>query len=427
MRIASGRAALLGVLVAAVGGCNGTEPARPARIEAAAGVFPQVANVGAAVPIAPSVHVTDSQGQNMGNVSVVFAITAGGGTVIPATLATDANGIATVAGWILGPTVGTNLLSASVAGLPPVVFTAQGVAPAPPPPPGVPPGVLRRISGLSGRPFGVRVLSGNIAYVTRQDVSLATRIDASTGQIGASVLTGNDPGEIIFDATGAFGYTPNVLGASVSIVNMANHTLVQLVPVTGSPYRVVMSPDGARVYVSADDGKVSVLQTGARSISGAFTLSGGLNGMAISADGTTLYVSSTSGGVYRVDAATGQVLASASTGGKGQELVLSPHSTGKPTDIYIANESGWVDVLDATTLAQKQRVTALGAFGMALSPDGTRLFVSAPAYGLVYVFRRSDMAGVITHNVGGMPRRIAFTADGNALVANEGNWVDVIP
>jgi DNA-binding beta-propeller fold protein YncE len=53
--------------------------------------------------------------------------------------------------------------------------------------------------------------------------------------------------------------------------------------------------------------------------------------------------------------------------------------------------------------------------------------VSAPAYGLVYVFRRSDMAPITTHNVGGMPRRIAFTADGKALVANEGNWVDVIP
>jgi WD40 repeat protein len=590
---------VLASAVAVYAACNsGSDPVRPARIEAVAGAVPQSAIAGSAVPVPPAVHVTDSKGGNMANVTVVFSVTAGGGSVIPATVATDANGIATTTGWILGPTLGTNRLNATATGLPPVIFTAEGVAGAPAsvtavpgttpqtgvvgsdlvppavvirdaagnpnagilvtfatsagtvspafpasvttdangraaatrwtlgthagtqivnanagtlpivqfvatalpgpaaviqlspaslslsvndtrqinasltdaysnPLPGsalqftslntsvatvtsaglvsavgagsttinvsagsitrsVPITVFRRIGGLSGRPFGVRVLSGNIAYVTRQDVSLVTRFDASTLQTGVSAPTGNDPADIVFDAAGAYGYTPNVLGGSVSIVKLADHTLAQLVPVTGSPFRIVMSPDGGTVYVSGNDGKVALLETASRTIIGTFNLSGPLNGMSISADGTILYVSSMSGDIFRVNAGTGQVLTSRNAGGVGQEVVLSPHSTGTPSDIYVANEAGWVDVLDATTLAQKQRVSAPGAFGMAMSPNGAQLWVSAPQAGKVYVFRRSDMALINTHDVGGMPRRIAFTADGKALIANEYNWVDVL-
>ncbi|HEU4641454.1 MAG TPA: filamin/ABP280 repeat domain-containing protein [Gemmatimonadaceae bacterium] len=86
----------------------------------------QSATVGTAVAIAPSVRVTDAFGNNVPGVTVTFAVQSGGGSVTGATPTTDANGVATVGSWTLGPTAGTNTLSATAAGLSgsPVTFTA---------------------------------------------------------------------------------------------------------------------------------------------------------------------------------------------------------------------------------------------------------------------------------------------------------------
>ena len=49
----------------------------------------------------------------MQGVTVTFTVTAGGGSVTGATTTTDAQGIATVGGWTLGPAPGANTLRAT--------------------------------------------------------------------------------------------------------------------------------------------------------------------------------------------------------------------------------------------------------------------------------------------------------------------------
>jgi hypothetical protein len=64
--------------------------------------------------------------------AVTFAITEGNGTITPPNPAmTDAAGIATVGGWVLGPATGTNRMTATANGLTPVTFVAT--APTGPP------------------------------------------------------------------------------------------------------------------------------------------------------------------------------------------------------------------------------------------------------------------------------------------------------
>ncbi len=83
---------------------------------------------GTTLPIAPAVRVTDLNGQGSGGVPVTFQVTGGGGVVIGATQVTDATGVATVGGWIVGPGA-PNTLTATVAagGVTgnPVIFTAS--------------------------------------------------------------------------------------------------------------------------------------------------------------------------------------------------------------------------------------------------------------------------------------------------------------
>ena len=89
----------------------------------------QRAPAGSPVPVRPAVRVT-RDGEPVSGIEVTFEITAGGGTVEGATQLTDADGVARVGDWVLGPAAGANRLEASGEGLSgsPVVFTAEATA-----------------------------------------------------------------------------------------------------------------------------------------------------------------------------------------------------------------------------------------------------------------------------------------------------------
>ncbi len=91
----------------------------------------QSAVAGNAVPIAPSVKITDAGNNPVSGVAVTFAVTGGGGSVLPVgSVLTNASGIAAVTSWTLGTTAGSNTLTATATGLTgsPVTFSATGTA-----------------------------------------------------------------------------------------------------------------------------------------------------------------------------------------------------------------------------------------------------------------------------------------------------------
>lgn len=123
------RAVALAVLLAACsgdGGGGGTEPAEASGVAAASATALNGA-VGANVE-APAVRVVDQRGGLMPGVSVRFTVT-GGGSLGATTATTDASGVASAVSWRLGPTPGTQTVTATVTGLTPVVFTATAADP----------------------------------------------------------------------------------------------------------------------------------------------------------------------------------------------------------------------------------------------------------------------------------------------------------
>lgn len=76
---------------------------------------------------APTVRITDQRGRNIRGLLVRWRVTSGGGRVSSDTVRTDAGGVASSGGWVLGTTAGTQTLEASVEGLAPTVFTATAV------------------------------------------------------------------------------------------------------------------------------------------------------------------------------------------------------------------------------------------------------------------------------------------------------------
>jgi uncharacterized protein YjdB len=93
----------------------------------AAGGEGQTGTVGAVLPTPLSVRVTDVDGNPIGGVPVAWTVTTGGGSIRAVVATTDANGLST-AQWTLGPVAGTQTAAATVAGLPPVAFSANARA-----------------------------------------------------------------------------------------------------------------------------------------------------------------------------------------------------------------------------------------------------------------------------------------------------------
>ena len=84
--------------------------------------------IGQAVPEPVVAQLQDEFGNGVAGGVVTFAVTGGGGSVSPATVTTDAAGLASTT-WTMGPTVGAATLSATATGFPSVVFTATAVIP----------------------------------------------------------------------------------------------------------------------------------------------------------------------------------------------------------------------------------------------------------------------------------------------------------
>jgi adhesin/invasin len=91
----------------------------------------QTTPIGALVTSLPSVVVRDAVGNPVSGVTVTFALTSGGGQITGATQTTNAQGVATIGSWRVGPNPGPNTVTATVSGLAPVTFTATSTAGAP--------------------------------------------------------------------------------------------------------------------------------------------------------------------------------------------------------------------------------------------------------------------------------------------------------
>lgn len=118
---------LFGAVVSSCsGGSTGPSIGPPASVTVVAGDN-QTARAGTAVAVMPSVRVQDADGNAVSGQAVVFAVSGGGGSVSGGSATTDDTGTATVGGWTLGATPGTNTLRVT-AGTVSATVTATGTA-----------------------------------------------------------------------------------------------------------------------------------------------------------------------------------------------------------------------------------------------------------------------------------------------------------
>jgi YVTN family beta-propeller protein len=378
------------------GGASARVPVRVGGVPATIEVTPAAPEIVQGTAVALVVTVRDSSGEVVPDEPVAYATN--DGTVATVTPAGVVTGIAG------GPAIIT------VTALPATAVVPVAVL-------GRPAGTDVTARPMTGRPYGVAVSRSSVVYVTRLDAGLMTRIDLPVIAFSGHVAVGSYPTDVAFDPTGTRAYVTNQGSQNVGVVNVATNAQIDVIPVGASPFQVLVSPDGARLYVTTNANDLLVFNLPSTTLHVRYQFAAASAGLAFHPNGVLLYGTTIGGLIYEINTATDSGRA-VSTTGHLQDIAVSRDGA----ELYIANETGAMEVRSTTTLARLALVpVATGAYGLRLTPDGTQLYAGIAFGGEVRVIDRASRTLVRTISIGTDPRRIAFDRYGRTAVITEQN------
>ncbi|WP_426411259.1 autotransporter domain-containing protein [Bradyrhizobium ganzhouense] len=195
--------------------------------------------------------------------------------------------------------------------------------------------------------------------------------------IGSAIATGKYPQNAVFSPDGRFAYVAALGSGQIDVIDVVSRTVLAAIPSSGSPSALTLSADGSSLYVTSDSGNsVTVISTATNHVVGSSIAVGtNPNGIAVSPDGTRVYVTNEgSASVSIIDAASKAVIGTIAVGISPFGVAVSPDGS----RIYVANQGGSsVSVIDAASQSVVATVPVSGfPLSVAVSPDGSRIYVT---------------------------------------------------
>jgi YVTN family beta-propeller protein len=148
-------------------------------------------------------------------------------------------------------------------------------------------------------PFGLAITpDGNTLYVANQlSPGTVSVLSTGTGSVIQTLAVGNYPTGVAITPNGQQVYVTNNADGTVSVIDTAtNQVLPNPINVSGAPYAAVFLPDGKEAYIANQAGSsfLSLIDTATEGVLSSTVAAGEIffsNGLAISPNGTNLYVS----------------------------------------------------------------------------------------------------------------------------------------
>jgi YVTN family beta-propeller protein len=249
-------------------------------------------------------------------------------------------------------------------------------------------------------PTGVAVTpDGSRAYVT-DAVQYVRVVDTPSNSVIATIAAGSDPEAIVISPDGTTAYVTSITSmnppslASVEVIDTASNSLTATISIgnvlSALLSGIAISPDGTRVYVSNNDGgQIWAIDTASKQVVATISTAVlGFVGVSISPDGSRLYAASVGNpsAVDVVDTKTNAVVTSIALPGSDvpTRIALTPDGS----HVYVTGETGHVWVIDT---AMNSVVTAISVtagqplMDVAFAPDGTHAYVTCGSHNAIYV------------------------------------------
>ncbi|HXM03944.1 MAG TPA: hypothetical protein VN939_15135 [Chthoniobacterales bacterium] len=298
-------------------------------------------------------------------------------------------------------------------------------------------------------------------------------------QVVATIPVGMSPQAVVVNPASGLIYVANQISNSISVIEATTNTVAVVIPVGINPIALAITPDAATVYAAnANQGQltISVINTPTNTVTETIDAgsgeASGSNQLAVSPDGTKLYVATgfLGGGVPVIDTSTNEVSATIKIdppgGGNGQapvgvvfnssggsayvtstvsekrsgsiKLFVSKIDTATEKQVNVTSPFGvsglgWTTiyghtiyvtddqdtvVLDTKTKKVVKTLPAEFPTGSAITPDGTYLYIPSEPY-VVATIDTTTYKVVDSIVVGRGPSAIAIAPNGlRAYVAN---------
>lgn len=123
--------------------------------------------------------------------------------------------------------------------------------------------------GKGLRPHRAEFGPDGLLYVTAELANAVDVVDPSTRKVLAEIPTGQKESHmLVLSPDGRRGYTANVAAGSVSVLDLANRSLVTTIPVAKTVQRISISPDGLRVFTHDQDApRIAIIDTATNKVS----------------------------------------------------------------------------------------------------------------------------------------------------------------
>lgn len=271
-----------------------------------------------------------------------------------------------------------------------------------------------------------------------------TRVDAQSLKVTGKVTVGAWPVALAYAAPQGWVVVAQRGSDTLGLVDVASGRLVDAIWVGDEPSNVVLSPDGARAYVTlATEGVVAVVELASRTVIQRYALGMDLLGLTLSADGKTLYAATHRSGqsnrypyedydpaqekdVFKLDLATGTVTPFLEVGTSIRALTLSADgkrllvsNTVNDTEVSLADTEAAsyvqeIAVLDPSTGARvggadlSRQESSTGAVVSLHTPAETssRLWVPAEGNDVTLGLNLATLAEEVRVATPGRPRQV---------------------
>ena len=220
-------------------------------------------------------------------------------------------------------------------------------------------------------------------------------------------------------ASTAYAYVSNISGNNISVVDTASGSVVASISVPVGPDGIAVTPDGTAVYVVCQSANsVAVISTASNSVISTINVGSEPVQVAISPNGALAYVvNQGSNTVSVINTATKSVTATIGLGASPSGLAFSADSS----TAYVANaHSGTVSMISTSSNSVTGSfVAGSGPASVALSPNGAFAYVANQYSGTVTV--HALPSGMIVATINGLsyPNCLAMEPNGtNVFVTN---------
>lgn len=247
-------------------------------------------------------------------------------------------------------------------------------------------------------------------------------LDLATNAPVAAVLVGFDAQAIALTPDGSRAYVVHSARPLMEIIDTATLTVITTVTIPPTT-DIAITPDGKRAYLVhafTPNQTVSVFDLATNTVSAVVPFDGITSRhLAMTRDGSRVYVLAASDKVLAIDTATNAVIATITVGVFPSDLAITPDGR----HVYVTNGSpSSISVIDTATNTVSATIPfnlgdELGA--IAITPDGSRAYALNPSSNKAIVINTATNSIVTTIPVGNASADVAITPDGSrAYVAN---------